>query len=215
LSVRVLLWLIALVAFPAAGADLRARMRALQPATTVSQSQAEELTLTLTDVQIRPIQNWVRTAATLAADGRTLTAYLSPAETQSVVAGQRGRVFSADSKSSMFQAKVTRLVPQAGRTLVEAVVAGNLNDLKARYLLEIVVDYGAYLSVPNEAIIEEGDHQVVYVKTADGGFEPRSVVTRLQGERYTQVLEGVIVGEQVATTGSFFIDAEHKMKGGN
>jgi hypothetical protein len=213
LPVRVLFLLTALVAFQAGGEDLRARMRKLQPATTVSRSQAEELTLTLTDVQVRAIQNWVRTAGMISADGKTLSAYLSRVDAKTVVVGQRARVFPAQSKSSMFQGKVSRVIPQTDRTLVEAVVAGSVQDLKAHYVMEIVVDYGDYLSVPNEAIIEEGDHQVVYVKGADGGFQPRTIVTGLQGERYTQVVEGVSAGEQVATTGSFFIDAEHKMKG--
>ena len=35
----------------------------------------------------------------------------------------------------------------------------------------------------------------------------------LQGELFTQVLEGLQPGEQVITIGSFFIDAEHKLKG--
>jgi hypothetical protein len=35
----------------------------------------------------------------------------------------------------------------------------------------------------------------------------------VQGELFTQVLNGLQEGEQVVTIGSFFIDAEHKLKG--
>jgi hypothetical protein len=35
----------------------------------------------------------------------------------------------------------------------------------------------------------------------------------MRGELFTQVLDGLTPGEQVVTTGSFFIDAEHKLKG--
>lgn len=205
-----------MVSTVAQAADMRERMRLARPAgTAISRVQSDDLTLTLTEIQVRPIQNWIRTAGTIDRSGKTLTTYLSVAESGSVTVGQRARVFSADSKSSMYQAKITRVVPQAERTLIEATLSGTGHDLNARYLLEIVIDYGEYLSVPNEAIIEEGDKQVVYVQARDGSYQPHEISTRLQGERYTQVLDGVTAGEQVVTTGSFFIDAEYKMKGGN
>ena len=79
-----------------------------------SQAQADELTLTLTEIQVRPIQNWVRTAGVVDSTGRSLVATLSAAEGQSVRVGQRARVFSPDSKSSMYQARITRVV-RSGR----------------------------------------------------------------------------------------------------
>jgi hypothetical protein len=196
-------------------ADIRERIRLANPGTAVSPTQAGDLTLTLTEVRARPIQNWLRTAGTVDRSGRLLTARLSPAVAASVSVGQRARVFPVESRSSMYQARISRVVPQAGAVLVEATLAGTTHELNAAYVLEITVDYGEYLSVPNEAIIEEGDRQVVYVQGKGGGYQPRDVTTRLQGERYTQVLEGVTAGEQVVTTGSFFIDAEYRMKGGN
>ena len=35
----------------------------------------------------------------------------------------------------------------------------------------------------------------------------------VQGELYTQILDGVTEGEQVVTLGSFFVDADRKLKG--
>ena len=35
----------------------------------------------------------------------------------------------------------------------------------------------------------------------------------VQGELYTQVLGGLQPGEQVVTFGSFFVDADYKLKG--
>ena len=48
-------------------------------------------------------------------------------------------------------------------------------------MLEVVVDYGEFLSVPNEAIVEEGERQLVYVQAADGSFQPREIETRTAG----------------------------------
>jgi Cu(I)/Ag(I) efflux system membrane fusion protein len=79
--------------------------------------------------------------------------------------------------------------------------------------MEIVADRGELLSVPNEAIIEEGDKHVVYVEQQQGQYVPREIHIGAQGELYTHVLDGVKEGDQVVTFGSFFIDAEHKLKG--
>ena len=43
-------------------------------------------------------------------------------------------------------------------------------------------------------------------------YTPHEIHTGIQGELYTQVLDGVKDGDQVVTFGSFFIDAEHKLK---
>jgi len=80
------------------------------------------------------------------------------------------------------------------------------------YVMEIVVERGPFLSVPNEAIIEEGDTRVVYIQQGTR-YVPREIHAGIQGELYTQVIDGVNDGDQVVTFGSFFIDAEHKLKG--
>jgi hypothetical protein len=211
-----LLLLAAMVGAAANAGDIRERIRLARPeGAAVSQGQADVLTLTLAEVRVRTIQNWVRTAGALDATGRLLTAWPAADDASSVKVGQRARVFSADSKSSMLQAKITRVLPHANRVQIEAQLAVAAHDRGVQYLLEVVVDRGEYLSVPNEAIVEEGESQVVYVQSGDGSYQPRAITTRLQGERYTEVLQGVTAGEQVVTTGSFFIDAEYKMKGAN
>jgi hypothetical protein len=50
--------------------------------------------------------------------------------------------------------------------------------------------------------------------TADeqGHYKPRQIHRGLQGELYTEVLHGLNPGEQVVTLGSFFIDADYKLK---
>ena len=67
--------------------------------------------------------------------------------------------------------------------------------------------------MPNEAIIESDGKHVVYVETEKGRYVPREIQPGLQGELYTQVLDGLTAGQQVVTFGSFFIDADHKLKG--
>jgi hypothetical protein len=191
----------------------------------VTESQAAELTLTLTDVAVRPIQAWVRTAGVADASRRMLTARVSPAEGALVRVGQRVRAFAPTSRSLMYQAKVSKVTSRGGEVLITADVSGRAREDGTRYVLEIVTEYGEFLSVPNEAIIETGETgetgatgatggaRIVYVQQSEGRYAPRAVRTGLQGELYTQVLEGVQQGERVVTLGSFFVDAERKLKG--
>lgn len=180
----------------------------------VSESQAADLTLTLAETSVRPIQVWVRTAGTIDSTKKVLSAYLSSPAADLVKVGQRVRSFPPDSKSSMYQAYVTRVAPQRDRTLVEATLSANSRLDSPYYVMEIVVDRGQFLSIPNEAIIEEGSKHIVYVPgSQQGQYLPREVRTGIQGELYTQVLDGLREGEQVVTFGSFFIDAEFKLKG--
>jgi len=209
---RNLLLLPLLVIHSALAQDVRSHTRPDTSGTTVSKSQAIELTLTLTEVSIRPVQTWVRTAGTIDRTGRILTAYLDPSEASLVKVGQRVRAFPPDSKSSMYQAWITRIIPQGGRAMMEATLTAAGRDNSPHYVMEIIVELGRFLSVPNEAILEEGDKQVVYVQQQPGHYLPKEIHTGIQGELYTQVMQGVTAGDQVVTFGSFFIDSEYKLK---
>ena len=209
---RSLFLLLLFIVPPAPAQDIRARTRSSPRGTAVSESQAVELTLTLTEAVVRPIQTWVRTAGTLDRTGRILTASLAPPEAGLVQVGQRVRAFPPDSKSSMYQAAVTRVVPQGGgNTVVEATLTAT-GRASPHYVVEIVVEQGRFLSVPNAAILEEGDKQIVYVQRQPGDYLPKQIHTGIQGEQYTQVLHGLAEGDQVVTFGSFFIDSEYKLK---
>ena len=67
------------------------------------------------------------------------------------------------------------------------------------------------LTVPESAVVDTGLKKVVYIETAPGVFEGREVVLGpISGDRYP-VLGGLAVGEKVATSGSFLIDAETRL----
>jgi hypothetical protein len=195
---------------------VRARFRAGARATRVDQRQAETLTLTLSAVAARPVQKWIRTAGTIHKGGTLLEGFVAGAEAPLIRAGQRVRAFPPSSKSSMYQAFVTRVVPRGGGVAVQASLASagrHDREQTTVYVMEIVAEQGPFLSIANEAIIEEGDKHIVYVQQDAGHYVPRQIDIGLQGELYTQVLNGVMDGDQVVTFGSFFIDAEQKLKG--
>ncbi len=68
------------------------------------------------------------------------------------------------------------------------------------------------VAVPNDAIIDTGERQVVLVDKGEGRFEPREVKVGVRGETFTEIREGVQAGEQVVTAANFLIDAESNLK---
>jgi len=204
--------LILLLAVGSRAQGVRDRIRGNRDkATSLSEAQASELTLTITKVEVRPIQVWVRTAGT--GEGQVLRAVVPSDDARFIKPDQRVRAFPPEQRSSMYQARVTRVVPGADRAeVVITLVAPGLKG-SSRYVLEIVTEHGDLLSVPNEAIIETGDKRVVYVQGSGGSYAQREVELGVQGELFTEVVKGLMPGEQVVTFGSFFIDADHKLKG--
>ena len=205
--------LLAVVASPASPQSIRDRIRlSRDKLTPITEAQANELTLTLNDAAIRPIQIWIRTAGLIDPARRAITATVAAHEADYVKVGQRVRAFPPESRSSMFQAKIARVASAGGKTSVTAVLSGPGYGASARYVLEIVTEPIEALSVPNEAIIESEGTHVVYVEAEKGRYLPREITPGIQGELYTQVLDGLTAGQQVVTFGSFFIDADHKLK---
>ena len=207
---------VGIAAAPALGAGVRDFTRPNYPVgTAVDETQASELTLTLTETAMRPIQTWVRTAGSVDTTGRVLTAVVRGPDANLIQEGQRLRAFAVSSRSQMNLARVTRVTKRQGDVLVEAALAAPLPANGSRYLMEIVTERGPYLSIPNVSIIEEGDEHIVYVQKGPGQYVPQTIKTGLQGELYTQVLEGLAEGDEIVSIGSFFINAETKLKSGN
>jgi len=94
-------------------------------------------------------------------------------------------------------------VPNAGGKLKP----GMFSDVEFR------INLGKKLAVPNEAVIDTGLRQIVYVDKGDGYFEPRAITTGLRAEKSVEVLAGLKAGEKVASSANFLIDSEAKLKG--
>src|SRR6476660_723851 len=107
-------------AITAAAQDPRSHTRLNPRGTRVTESQAETLTLTLGKAEVRLLQTWVRTAGTIDKSGKVLSARVSGPEAALVKAGQRVRAFPPSSKSSMYQAYVTRVTPTPSGIAMEA-----------------------------------------------------------------------------------------------
>ena len=67
------------------------------------------------------------------------------------------------------------------------------------------------LSVPRSAIVATGTRNLVFVKLADGRFEPREVVLGAATPQRIQVLRGLALGDTVVASGTFLMDAESNL----
>jgi Cu(I)/Ag(I) efflux system membrane fusion protein len=78
--------------------------------------------------------------------------------------------------------------------------------------VEIKVQLGRKLAVPEGAIIDTGLRQMAIVDKGSGYFEPREVKVGSKVENYYEVIKGLKTGERVVTSANFLIDSESKLK---
>jgi Cu(I)/Ag(I) efflux system membrane fusion protein len=68
------------------------------------------------------------------------------------------------------------------------------------------------VAVPNSAVIDSGDRQVVILDRGEGRFEPREVKLGRKGDGYVEVQSGLKAGDSVVVNGNFLIDAESNLQ---
>jgi Cu(I)/Ag(I) efflux system membrane fusion protein len=75
-----------------------------------------------------------------------------------------------------------------------------------------VGDDGKVATVPESAVIDSGNRQIVILDKGEGRFEPREVKTGRRGEGRVEIREGVADGDRVVTSANFLIDSESNLK---
>jgi Cu(I)/Ag(I) efflux system membrane fusion protein len=78
--------------------------------------------------------------------------------------------------------------------------------------VEFPVDLPAALVVPADAIVDSGLRKTVFVDRGNGDFEPRRVETGGRIGDDVEVTKGLMLGERIVVSGTFFIDSESRMK---
>ncbi len=87
-------------------------------------------------------------------------------------------------------------------------------DLKPQMFanVELKINYGTKILVPQEAVMDSGDKQYVFVVHDGGVFEPRSIQMGAKLDGKVVVLSGLKAGETIVTSGNFLIDSESRLK---
>ena len=69
----------------------------------------------------------------------------------------------------------------------------------------------ATLRVPRSAVLVTGQRNLVFVKRADGRFEPVDVVLGVTTEDRSEILRGLTTADTVVASGTFLLDAESNL----
>jgi Cu(I)/Ag(I) efflux system membrane fusion protein len=79
--------------------------------------------------------------------------------------------------------------------------------------VEIKINIGRKLMIPESAVIDTGKGLVVYVDAGNDAFEPREIKGGLRTDGYIEVLRGLKEGERVVSSANFLVDSEAQLKG--
>ena len=79
--------------------------------------------------------------------------------------------------------------------------------------VEVKINLGNKLVIPDDAVLDAGKRQVVYVDRGEGNFEPREVSIGIRADGMVEITSGLKAGERVASAANFLIDSEAKLKG--
>lgn len=139
-------------------------------------------------------------------------------EAPEIKVGQRAAVTLAYFPGKTFNGKVTYIYPQLDnttRTLKARIEIANHNlalkpDMFAN--VELSVSYGKQVVVPQDAVLDSGAEQQVFVAHEGGYFEPRKVQLGAKVDNEFIVLGGLKAGERIVTSANFLIDSESKLK---
>lgn len=136
-----------------------------------------------------------------------------------IKAGQTANITLSYFPDREFSAVIDYIYPTlAGETRTAKVrfaIPNPKGELKPQMFTNvgIKIDMGKRLSIPDDAVIDTGARQIVYVDKGEGNFEPREVKLGLRAEGFREVIAGLKAGEIVASSATFLIDSEAQLKG--
>jgi membrane fusion protein, copper/silver efflux system len=118
----------------------------------------------------------------------------------------------------IFRGRVSYILPQvdpATRTLKVRIQFDNPDfALKPDMYGQVELQTGGArrLVVPQSAVLNSGERQVVFVDRGNGFFEPRNVQIGEQTDGRIEIRSGLKPGERIVTSGNFLIDSESQLK---
>jgi RND family efflux transporter MFP subunit len=124
----------------------------------------------------------------------------------------------ASSPGRVFRGRVSYILPgvdPATRTLKVRVQFDNPGfALKPDMFGDAEISTGGArkLVVPETAVLNSGDRQVVFVDRGEGKFEPHNVTIGAQSGGRIEIVSGLKEGDRIVTSGNFLIDSESQLK---
>lgn len=106
-------------------------------------------------------------------------------------------------------------VDETTRTLQARIVLSNgAGQLRPGAWVEVRLetDLGQALVIPDDAVLDTGVRQIVFVAAGGGRFLPREITVGERAGGLAQVLSGLEAGEQVVVKAAFLLDSESRIR---
>jgi Cu(I)/Ag(I) efflux system membrane fusion protein len=137
-----------------------------------------------------------------------------------IAEGQPAKVTLAAFPDEQFEGSVLLVHPELDKATRTAKVRIGLPNPKGRIKanlfaeveIETGVNDGGAIAVPQSAVIDSGERQVVIVEREQGLYEPRNVKLGRTSGGYTEIQSGLNAGERVVVSGNFLIDSESNLR---
>jgi len=132
--------------------------------------------------------------------------------------GQQATVSLSYFPGENFHGKISYVYPQLDTTTRTLKVRIELPNPQFKLKpdmyadVQLNIDYGHRIVVPQDAVLDSGTEQVVFVARGDGNFEPRKVEIGPRVDEQVVILSGLTPGEKIVTSGNFLVDSESRLK---
>jgi RND family efflux transporter MFP subunit len=140
------------------------------------------------------------------------------AEFRDVHIGQDGVLTTSYDPSLRLSGKIAYIYPYLNRDTRTLKLRFNFDNKELRLKpgmfvdVNLMINYGNGIVIPDSAVIDTGTRQVVFVETGEGRFEPRRVKVGARSEGKIQVLSGVKAQERVVIKANFLLDSESRLR---
>jgi RND family efflux transporter MFP subunit len=138
-------------------------------------------------------------------------------DAQNIQSGAGARLTLRDQHGT-FLARVSNTLPQVDPETHVMKLRLEANNPGFRLRPDMFVDVefpvggGAGLTVPQDAVIDSGDQQRVFVERSPGVFEPRTVQIGWRSGDRVAIVHGLAEGERVVVEGTFLVDSETRLR---
>jgi multidrug efflux pump subunit AcrA (membrane-fusion protein) len=132
--------------------------------------------------------------------------------------GQTAKMQLSYYPGKLYVGKITYIYPTVdpvSRTVKVRIDFPNPNfELKPHMFadVQLKINYGTQMVVPQEAVLDSGTKQYVFIALGDGMFAPRTIQIGAKVDDSVVVLAGLNAGETIVTSGNFLIDSESRLK---
>ena len=78
--------------------------------------------------------------------------------------------------------------------------------------IELESPIGEVLTIPESAVVADGENTVVFVQQSPHVFQPRHIEVGFQDNSLVEVKQGLVPGERVVTSATFLLDSESRLR---